>query len=121
MPDERIDLLNGMLDFIVCVSRFDTELQNQSVDFVHDEGYFDAFLDCVPNNKLSANHQLKRCELRFHTEMEGKKPYAFNNVNNQNDTVNLANCGRHFINKIDVPRGVDEMDKMRLSGCILQD
>ena len=49
-----------MLDFIIGICRFDTQFEYQSIDFVHNKGDFDVFLQRVAYNSLSIDHDLER-------------------------------------------------------------
>jgi hypothetical protein len=37
VPDESVNFLNCMLYFIESICRFDTQLENEAIDFIHDE------------------------------------------------------------------------------------
>lgn len=59
VPDESVDFLDGVLDLVIRIRRLDTELEDESVDFIHDKGDFDVFLQSVPNNGLRVDHHLR--------------------------------------------------------------
>lgn len=57
-PNEGIDFFDRVLNLVVRIGRFDTELKNESVDFVHNKGNFDTFLHSVSNDIFRADHKL---------------------------------------------------------------
>lgn len=44
IPDERVYLLNGMLNFMEGIGRFDAQFKDKSVDLVYNQCNFDALL-----------------------------------------------------------------------------
>ena len=58
VPDEGVDLLNCVLDFVVRVSWLDAQLKNESVNLVYNKGDFDTFLERVADDRLSVAHHL---------------------------------------------------------------
>ena len=58
IPDEGVDLLNCVLDFVVRVSRLDAQLKNESVNLVYNKSDFDTFLQCMADNCFCVAHNL---------------------------------------------------------------
>src|ERR1700730_366770 len=58
IPDEGVDFLDGVLNFIVGISRFYAQLENETIYFVHDKSDFDTFLQSMSENELGSYHQL---------------------------------------------------------------
>lgn len=58
VPDEGVDLFNGMLNLVVCVGGLDAQFKDYSVNLVNDKRYFDALLDGMPQDHLGSNHEL---------------------------------------------------------------
>jgi hypothetical protein len=44
MPDESVDFLDCVLNFVISVCRLDPQLENQSVELVYDKSDLDALL-----------------------------------------------------------------------------
>lgn len=58
MPDESVDLLDGVLDLVIGVGRLNPQLENQSVELVYDEGDLDALLESVSDDLFCVYHDL---------------------------------------------------------------
>lgn len=57
-PDECVNFLNGVFDFVVSVSRLNAQLKDKSVNFVHQECDFDTLLKGVTYYGFSIDHHL---------------------------------------------------------------
>ena len=57
-PDECVDFLDSVFDFVVSVSRLDAQLKDKSVDFIHQECYFDTLLEGMTYYSFSIDHHL---------------------------------------------------------------
>ena len=57
-PNECVDFLDSMFDFVVSVSRLDAQLKDKPVNFVHQECDFDALLEGMTYYSFSIDHHL---------------------------------------------------------------
>lgn len=57
-PDESINLFDSVFYLIIGVSGFDSQLKDESVNFVHDKCNFEIFLQSMPDDILRTNHEL---------------------------------------------------------------
>ena len=58
MPDESVDFFDGVLDLVVGVGGFNPQLENQSVELVHNESDLDTLLEGVSNYFFRIYHDL---------------------------------------------------------------
>jgi hypothetical protein len=57
-PNECVDFLNSVFDFVVSIIRLDAQLKDKSVDFVHQKCDFDTVLEGVAYYGFSIDHHL---------------------------------------------------------------
>ena len=47
--------------------------------------------------------------------------HSFNNIHHEHDTINKPDSGSHFVDKVDVPWGIDEVEQVGLARRGLED
>lgn len=57
-PDKCVNFFDSMFDFVVSVCGLDPQLKDKSINFVYQEGDFDAFLESMAYYSFSIYHHL---------------------------------------------------------------
>ena len=101
-PDKVVHFFESVANFIVRIRRRHSELQYEPIDLVYYKSKGDSFLHCMPDGGLRIRHN------------------AFDHVHDYDDAIYQSDSRSHFVDEVDVARGVDEMYKVRLPEGILQ-
>ena len=101
-PDEVVHFFESVANFIVRIRRRHSELQYEPIDLVQYKSKGDSFLHCMLDGRLRIRHN------------------AFDHVHDYDDAIYQSDSCSHFVDEVDVARGVDEMYKVRLAEGILQ-
>lgn len=59
MPDKGVDLVNGMLNLVIGVDRFDSQFENQPVELVYNKSDLDTLLESMFNDLFCIDHSLE--------------------------------------------------------------
>jgi hypothetical protein len=119
LPDEGIYFFNSVLDLIVSVGWLDTQLENETVNFVDDKRDFDTLLQRMSQDVLGSDHKLKGTDY-WNLNQKAYAVYAhpFYHINDQEYSVRKTHCSSNFIQKIDMTRCINEMNEVGFPGCI---
>lgn len=60
MPNKGVDFVDGVFNLVVGVYRFYSQLENQPVNLVYNEGNLDTFLESVSDYLLRVHHELEQ-------------------------------------------------------------